>query len=338
MEPVAVRLKDHKLLVTTSIVNRAELKSLSKFAEINSSDNMDETSILKILPDVDSVLLFSWPVFLTKENLAKMKRLKFIQSVLVGVNHIPFENLRSNVMISSNAGAYSLEVAEHAWALLLAAAKKIAEHHSRIREGEHGMQAFAGAASDILVLEGHSLGIIGYGGIGKMVGNFGRAFGMRVVALARRKTRDKSVTIYLGRRGLKRLLRESDAVVLALPLTRRTKGILGREELSAMKKTSVLVNVARGDLVDQKALYEHMVANPSFRYATDVWWFKEDMETLETDIPIARLSNFVGTPHMSGPTGIASGRPARFAVENTMRYLRGLPPRNVVDRAEYESM
>jgi phosphoglycerate dehydrogenase-like enzyme len=114
-------------------------------------------------------------------------------------------------------------------------------------------------------------------------------------------------------------------------------GIIGREQLSDMKRTSVLVNVARGDLVNQKALYERLVANPSFRYATDVSWFKQGREALATDFPIARLPNFVGTPHMSGPTGIASGRPAKFGVKNTVRYLRGLPPKNVVDRSEYAS-
>lgn len=323
--------------MTTALVGKSELKSLSKLAEVYRSDDMDERSILKVLPHVDAVLLFSWPTLLDKENVVRMKRLKFIQSILVGVNHIPFGYLRKDVIVSSNAGAYSLEVGEHAWALLLAAAKKIPEHHSRMREGERSMKVFAGAASDILVLRGRTLGVIGYGGIGRIVAKFGRAFGMRVVALARRPTGDRWVTTYQGRSGLKRLLKQSDAVVLSLPLTRRTVGIIGREQLSNMKRTSVLVNVARGDLVNQKALYERLVANPSFRYATDVWWFKQGREALAMDFPIARLPNFVGTPHMSGPTGIASGRPAKFAVKNTVRYLRGLAPENVVDRSEYAS-
>ena len=337
MEAVMVLLKSHKLLVTTALVGRSELKSLSKFAEVYRSDDMDGKSILNVLPEVDSVIFFSWPPFLTKENISAMKRLRFIQSILVGVDHIPFGSLGTDVVVSSNAGAYSLEVGEHVWALLLAAAKKIPEHHNRIREGETSMKAFAGAAKGIMVLHGRTLGILGYGGIGKMAATFGKAFGMRVIILTRQRTQDRSVTTYRGRSGLKRLLKESDAVVLAVPLTRRTKGIIGDEELHIMKKTSALVNVARGDLVDQEALYAHLVANPDFRYACDVWWFKHDRETLKTDLPLARLPNFIGTPHISGPTGLASGRPAKLAAENTIRYLRGLRPNNVVDRSEYPS-
>lgn len=331
-------MKSHKLLVTTALVDNAELKSLSRFAEVYRSDDMDEKSILTALPEVDSIILFSWPPFLNKKNLSTMKRLKFIQSILVGVNHIPFDSLQGKVTISSNAGAYSLEVGEHAWALLLAAAKKIPEHHGMIRNGERSMKAFTGAASDILVLRGRTLGIVGYGGIGRTVARFGRAFGMKVVAFARHGTHEGSVMFYKGGSGLKRLLEQSDAIVLTLPLTRLTKGIIGKKELSIMKKTSVLVNVARGDLVDQKALYAHLVANPGFRYASDVWWFRKGRETLKTDFPIAGLPNFVGTPHMSGPTGIASGRPARLAVKNTIRYLRGLTPTNMVDGSEYANV
>ena len=337
METATVRLKSHKLLVTTALVERSELGSLSKFAKVYRSDAMDGKSIVNILPEVDSIILFSWPPFLAKENISRMKRLRFIQSILVGVNHIPFGNLGTDVVVSSNARAYSLEVGEHAWALLLAAAKKIPEHHSRIREGEMSMMAFAGAANGIMVLHGRILGIIGYGGIGKMAAKFGRAFGMRVITFTRQRKHDRSVWTHRERSALKRLLKESDAVVLAVPLTRRTKGMIGEEELHIMKKTSVLVNAARGDLVDQEALYSHLIANPDFRYACDVWWLEQGRETLETDFPLARLPNFIGTPHMSGPTGIASGRPAKLAVENMIRYLRGLRPNNVVDRSEYPS-
>lgn len=328
-------MKRHRVLVTTALVGGSGLKSLSRFAEVYRSDDLSRSSILDILPKVDAAIFFSWPPFLTKENLSRMKRLRFVQSILVGVNHVPFGHLSDEVIVSSNAGAYSLEVGEHAWGLLLAGAKKIAEHHSRIREGERSMKAFTGAADDIILLRGRTLGIIGYGGIGKMVAKFGRAFGMKVIAWGRRH--DRLATSFRGQRGLHRLLKESDAVLLSLPLTHATMGMIGKKELSVMKKTSVLVNVARGGLVEEEALYHHLVTNPSFRYASDVWWFKQGRETLETDFPIARLPNFVGTPHMSGPTGIASGRPVKLAVKNVIRYLKGLRPENVVDRSEYPS-
>ena len=105
-----------------------------------------------------------------------------------------------------------------------------------------------------------------------------------------------------------------------------------------MKKNALLVNIARGELVDQRALYSHLTANPDFRYATDAWWFKEGRETLETDFPFAALPNFIGTPHTSGPSEVRSGRPGRLATDNVLLYLRGRAPKHLVDRAEYEGM
>ena len=102
-----------------------------------------------------------------------------------------------------------------------------------------------------------------------------------------------------------------------------------------MKKTAILVNVARGELVDEKATYEHLVTNPFFRYATDVWWYREGRESLKTNYPFLSLPNFVGTPHLSGPSGLATGKPVKLAIENVLRFLRGLTPRNIVNRSDY---
>jgi phosphoglycerate dehydrogenase-like enzyme len=120
-------------------------------------------------------------------------------------------------------------------------------------------------------------------------------------------------------------------------LTRETAKIIGSRELSLMKDKAVLVNVARGDLVDQNALYSHLESHPDFKYTTDAWWFKEGVESLETDHRLIALPNFVGTPHMSGPTGVLSGRPGKLAVDNVMRYLRGDRPLHLVDRSEYDA-
>ena len=132
-----------------------------------------------------------------------------------------------------------------------------------------------------------------------------------------------------------RVLAESDAVIISLPLTRFTNKIVGADKLAMMKKDAILVNIARGELVDEAALYEHLKANPDFRYATDVWWYREGKESLQTAHPFFELPNFIGTPHASGPSGLATGKPVKLAVENVIRFLRGLRPKNIVNRAEY---
>jgi len=102
-----------------------------------------------------------------------------------------------------------------------------------------------------------------------------------------------------------------------------------------MKKAAILVNIARGELVDETAVFHHLQANSNFRYATDVWWYREGRESLKTTQPFFSLPNFVGTPHVSGPSGLATGKPAALAVENTILFLKGLKPKNIVDQSEY---
>ncbi len=324
-----------RVLVTSEILGRENLKRMSKFAEVVESWRLDEMAIQDVLPKIDAAIVLSWPRFFTSENLASMSRLKFIQTLMVGVNHVRFGDLPKNVMVCNNAGAFSLEVGEHAWGLLLAAAKKIVPQNAAVREGGRTLASFRGDEKDIKVLRGKTLGIVGFGGIGRAVAKYGQAFGMKVVAFNRSRKAAGSVRFCYGKSGLDEVLRSSDAVLLATPLTKSTNRLIGARELGLMKKDAVVVNIARGDLVDQDALYAHLTANPSFRYATDVWWFREGAETLETDEPLASLPNFIGTPHSSGPTGLAGGEPQRSATENTIRFLSGRAPRNVVDRADY---
>ncbi|MDA4128718.1 MAG: hypothetical protein OK422_04625 [Thaumarchaeota archaeon] len=323
------------VLVTSEVIDDANLARLSAVASVCSSRKLDERSLLKILPNVDALVVFFWPGFLTSENLARMKRLRFIQSVLVGVNHFPYHDLRAGIVIASNAGAYSLEVGEHAWALLLAAAKKVVADSKRLADGAISFAEFSGEARDIVVLKGKTLGIIGYGGIGATVAGYARAFGMNVLAYGRNKRRIRGVEYLRGSKGLASLLKQSDAILLSVPLNRSTQHLIGKRQLAIMKKHTILVNVARGDLVDQEALYGHLTANPRFTYATDVFWAKSGRESLETDYKFQALPNFIGTPHMSGPTGIVSGTPATSAVDNVLRFFTGKRPKNLVDRSDY---
>jgi phosphoglycerate dehydrogenase-like enzyme len=327
-----------KVLVNFGGINPESLHRLSKIAEVVESQKFDEATIVSLLPQIDAAVVLSWPSFLTRENLARMGRLGFIQTVMVGVNHVPFRDLPRRVVVCNNSGAYSTEVGEHAWGLLLSAAKKIVTTYASVKEGGKTIGSFAGEERSITVLEGKTMGVVGYGGIGRMVAKYARAFGMKVVAFNRSRRKDPGVTFLYGREGLEKVLATSDAVLISLPLTKSTDRLIGASELGLMKRDAILVNVARGDILDQVALYNHLVANPSFRYATDAWWFKEGKETLETEGPFTSLPNFVGTPHTSGPTGLARGEPQRIATENTIRYLRGLKPRNIVNRLDYSEV
>ncbi len=327
--------KLHNLLVTTDLLDPLSTRRLSRYATVFKASKLREDKITRLLSSIDCLMIFSWPSFLTREKVRTMDRLRFVQSILAGVNHIPFELLDPRIVVASNAGAYSDEVAEHAWGLLLAAAKRIAEQHVQIRGGRGALVRHGGVASGVYILRNKTLGILGLGGIGTAVARIARGFGMNVIAFSRNKKSAERVHVLTGNRGLSEVLRKSDAVVLALPLTRITTRIIDTRALSKMKKEGVLVNVGRGELVDEKDLFEHLTANPSFRYATDVWWYRDGRESLVTQYPFGSLPNFVGTPHVSGPSSLVGGRPVVLAVENTLRYLRGFRPRNVVDRSDY---
>ena len=163
-----------------------------------------------------------------------------------------------------------------------------------------------------------------------------KPFGMKVLAFGRHPVRDSGVRSLRGKAGLMRLLRESDVVVLAVPLTNATRGMIGRKELSAMRPGSMIVNVARGEVVRKEAIYDHLVKNPGSVYATDVWWPDEQgVETFSPDMPFLELENFIGTPHCSGPSAIITGTVGKGVVENLTRYFEGRPLKNVVDRSEY---
>lgn len=323
------------LLIGTDVVGEEDIRRLSRYSNVYKLSDLSEDRLSAQLPDFECLLVFSWPKELTAEALQKMTRLRFIQSILAGVNHIPFANLASSVTVCSNAGAYSDEVAEYAWGLLLSAAKRIVELHVSLREEKWTLRRTLDKGTEVSILRDKVLGILGFGGIGTEVARIARGFRMHVYAFSRKSRRVRGVKLFTGPEGLSELLKKSDAVVLALPLTSQTAKIINKERLDEMKIDAILVNIARGELVDEKAIYDHMVAHPMFRYATDVWWYRDSRESLKTDFAFLQLPNFIGTPHVSGPSGLATGKPSQLAVTNTIRFLRGLKPNNIVNREEY---
>jgi glycerate dehydrogenase len=218
---------------------------------------------------------------------------------------------------------------------MLAAGKRIVRLDRDVRKRGFKRPSTLEVGRDVLILKGKVLGILGYGGIGRTVAKLGKAFGMDVVVFSRRTIEERGVVSLQGRAGLETVLRDCDVLILALPLTRSTKKMIGGTELSMMKRNSVLVNVARAEIIEEEALYRRLVDNKDFIYATDVWWMKDGRESYSPDLPFLKLDNFVGTPHVSGPSAVVGGGPARNAVRNLLRFFRGEELLNVVDRSEY---
>jgi phosphoglycerate dehydrogenase-like enzyme len=312
---------------------KGDLGSLSGVANLLWLRDMNDGELENALPTVDCLFVHFWPKELTSERLARMTRLSFVQSALAGVNHIPFRYLPAGVTVSSNAGGYSEEVGEFAWALLLAAAKRVVRWN--LAPEESAGKSPLELATDVVVLRDKVLGVLGYGGIGRVVTRIGTAFGMKVVVLSRKTVSQVGVESLSGDTGIETILRTSDAAVISLPLTNSTRNLIGRERLGLMKENAVLVNVARAEIVDQQAIYQHLLHNDRFVYATDVWWTDDGKERYPPELPFFGLKNFVASPHVAGPSAVAGGGPLRNSIDNLVRFARGEAVRNVVDPADY---
>lgn len=325
-----------KLLVAQTANRREEFVPLERYADVYWLEDMDAKEQARVLPLIDCVYSHGWPKSLDAAKVSSMKNLRLFQAGNAGVNSIRFDLLDKNVVVCSNAGSYSDEVGEFAIGLMLAAGKSIVKFDRQLRAGVYARQRLDDLGRQVAFFRGKTLGIVGYGGIGRSTRRMARPFGMKVLAFGRHPVRDGGVKQLRGKGGLMRLLRESDVVLLAVPLTNATRGLIGREELAAMKPGGMLVNVARGEVVQEEAIYDHLVKNPRFVYATDVWWpDRQGAESFSPDLPLLELENFIGTPHASGPSAIISGTVGKGVVENLTRYFKGLPLKNVVDRSEY---
>lgn len=264
-------------------------------------------------------------------RIRRMESLKMVQTLLAGADHLPPEVFKPGTAVCTGSGAASHHVAEHAFALLLAAARNVVTHTDAIRAGR-----FDRSPTNRPLL-GLVLGIVGLGNVGRAVAHLGRAFGMKVMAINRSGRTPEAVDFIGTLEALQRVLRDSDYVVLCLPLTLETSGLIGSGELETMKESAVLVNVARGDVVQEKALYNHLRSHREFRAASDVWWrYPEGERGRPYTHPFHQLENFIATPHVAGHVPGHRKAMMRLAIENIGNFYMGKPLMNRV--AEKDSL
>jgi len=330
---VAVEMGANPMTAGAAVEPRRAIarRLLAPRAEVVVQPDLPEAELRAALPRVDVVLISGFPRDLPPDAWRAMGRLRMVQTLLAGVDHLPYDRFPPRVTVCSNAGAFDVSMPEHAIALVLAAAKNVVVLDRSLRTGEFDQSRMG------LALQGATMGIIGLGGIGAGVAARAKALGMRVLGL-NRTGRTKAPVDFLGTMNdLERILRESDVVVLAVPLTKTTVGLIGARELGWMKPTAILVNVARGKLVREADLYDHLRAHPGFRAALDVWWqYPRKPGERPFSKPFHELSNVVMTPHIGWAVPEQAARSFEVACENIARFLDGEPPRNVVDRRDYD--
>lgn len=293
---------------------------------------MSEKRQREVLPNIHIVLCNGWKADISDEVFGLMERLEVVQALPAGVDYLPFEKFTGKpITVYSNAGAYSVQTAELAFALLLAAAKNIIMHDDRMRRGVFDQ------TEEGKVLDGSLIGIIGFGGIGKELSRMARAFGMRTYAINTTGKSDAPFDFLGTLENLGHVLEVSDIVVLSVPFTVKTRHLIKKEQLEQMKRDAVLVNVARGHVVKQDDLYTHLKANPQFKYASDVWWRypANPGDPVVWEYPFNELDNFIATPHIGGHVPGSEEKVAPHAIENIVRILTGQKPHNIERKGEY---
>lgn len=310
-----------KILVTYNLP-RTPFNNLPADWELTFPQNeeMPREEIIRLLPEYDVLLtIFHSHSPVDREIINAGKRLRLISNYGVGYNNIDTAYAREKgIAVTNTPRSVCNPTAELAMALMLALARRVAECDRRIRtekESLWGTMKNLGAS-----LENKTLGIVGMGNIGKNVARKAEAFGMRVIYYNRRT----EVSGY-RRVPLDTLLQEADFVSLHTPLTTETRHLIGARELSLMKPTAMLINTARGAVIDETALADALRQKRIAGAALDVF----ENEPHVTDV-LYRLDNVVLTPHVGTGTIDTRIAMAEEALANIRNFFQGTPT-NVVN-------
>lgn len=286
----------------------------------------------EILPQLGDVSVLVSLAF-TREMAAAAPGLKLVQVPGAGLDRIDRAALGPGTALA-NAYGHDVGIAEYIIGAMLACARELCRIDASLRRGQWE-SVWSGAPVPLWPeLAGKTLGILGYGRIGQAVARRALAFDMDVLAVRRDPSRpDPHRLAFLrGPEALDEVLRRADYLAITLALTPDTRGLIGARELALMKPSAVLVNVARGEVVDEDALYEALSKSRLRAAALDVWYRypSGSAPTHPGNRPFHTLPNVLMTPHVSGWTeGMMESRAAVIA-ENIRRVTRGEPLVNQV--------
>ncbi|HYA39540.1 MAG TPA: D-2-hydroxyacid dehydrogenase [Candidatus Methylomirabilis sp.] len=280
-------------------------------------DNTPPTEVVARLRDATIAASNKVPV--RREALAQLPQLKLIAVCATGTNNIDLEYCREKNIPVCNIRHYAMyTVPEHVFALLLALRRNIIAYHRDVRAGAwRKAEQFCLMNHPIRDLHGTTLGIVGHGELGAAVAGIARAFGMRVLIAERRGCLQPKP----GRTPFETVLRESDVITLHTPLTPETKNLIGAAELARMKPQALLINTARGGLVDEQALAEALQAGRIGGAASDVLIEEPPRHgnpLLDLDLP-----NLIVTPHNAWASREAMQIMADQLIDNIESFVRG---------------
>lgn len=312
MEPLGVVLEKIESLA-------APLKEAGHEFVYYTTKEVDQEKLLARVADADIIMLANQP--LSAEIINGCSNLKMLSVAFTGVDHIDLAACRAKNILVCNAAGYSTNaVAELTFGLAISVIRNIVPCDGRCRNA---------ATKDGLVgfeLFGKNFGVVGTGAIGSRVAKIAKAFGCKVLAYSRTP---KAELLELGVEyvALDELLEQSDFVSLHVPLTEATKGLIGAEAIGKMKETAVLLNTARGGVVDSAALAEALNSGKLAGAGIDVF---EIEPPIAKEHPLCHAKNTVLTPHVAFASKEALEARADIVFANLWKYFAG-EPQNVVE-------
>ena len=273
----------------------------------------------------DADVLILWGI--SSENLARMQRLKWVQTVSAGVDRIDFAQLKARgIPLTNSSGIHANNISEHILALMLAFARKLP---LLVREQEqHRWSSEVGRISSF-ELTGQTMLVVGLGKIGEQLAIRTKGMQMRVLGTRRRVEieRASAADEVFALSELTERISEADHVAITLPLTHDTEGMFTAELIGRMKPGAYLYNIGRGSIIDQDALIAALQTGRLGGAGLDV----TTPEPLPGDSPLWDLPNVIITPHTSGSSPKLMERAVALWIDNLNRFLAGDPLRNVVD-------
>ena len=297
------------------------LEPLAEVAAIRHASSA--RGLARVLADAEVLLLWNFRSQKLRDAWPRARRLRWIHATGAGVDTVLFPELvSSGVILTNSVGVFDQAIAEYVLGLMLLFAKDLGRTVDLQRR--HAWQH-----RDTEFLQGQTALVVGAGGIGRTVARLARCAGMRVLAVARTaRAGDPDLGKVAAVRDLPAVLGEADYVVIAAPLTAETRSLFGDAEFARMKRTARLINVGRGAIVDEDALLRALRSKRIAGAALDVF----DREPLPKNHPFWDEPGLIVSPHMSGDFLEWQSQIAALFVQNYLRWRRGEPLLNVVDK------
>jgi phosphoglycerate dehydrogenase-like enzyme len=318
--------------IERALPNDWQLRTVDAAADGRGDGSGVSREALEAVREAEVYVGFGFPRELLLEAMSagRPPTLRWIHSAAAGVGSLLYPEMKaSDVLITNSAAIHAPPMAETVIAMILYFARGLDFAVQAQAQKRWDDNRFFAGDTPVREIAGATLGIIGYGGIGRETARRARAFGMRVIATRRSgRPTDDGTEIVTGANALAELLSASDYVLISAPATKETHHLLGAAELCYVKPSAVIVNVARGSLIDEDALIASLRENRIRGAALDVFTH----EPLPAESPLWNLENVLITPHTSATSHDFWRREADLILHNLQAYVSHRPLRNVVDK------